>query len=176
MASLTARLAFCGFVLMTGVMCYSTRPASPFTAALTALCEVPDLRSANKVEVIGETTAVLQLPALRAYFDPVSLTGRDIAALTEAEEKLLRDFRSEPFSLPRDSGCAWQMAEGHATYSDRLRIELSFVVPRNTASNPSEGVFARVSDGGRPGADFYWLPIEVSGKIGVPVKLSVDDG
>jgi hypothetical protein len=69
--------------------------------------------------------------------------------------------------------------DGREPYSEFLLIELSPLVPEEIASNPTPGIFARVSAGGRLGADYYWLPVtKTSGEstIGRPVRLMVDDG
>lgn len=163
----------CVFLLAS--RCSSGRDATPYSVALEALCGLPEIRSSQVVEVIGQPVAVAQLPALWAHFNAGALTERDVVALTEAEQKFQRGVHSERFRLP-EGACIWLVAEDRESYSDLVRIELSPILPKGVVSNPSPGIFARVSAGGRPGADFYWLPVIARGRLGTPVKLSVDDG
>jgi hypothetical protein len=70
------------------------------------------------------------------------------------------------------------VSENRDQYSEMLRVELSPVVAAGVVANQSSGIFARVSAGGRPGADFFWLPIIDldARKVGPAIRLSIEDG
>ena len=179
MASLRTKsgCAIASMILWVG--CSTTASETVYTAALRRLCEMQDFRSAVAVELIDLTRpTALQLPALRLMANPSPLTGEDLAALTAAEEKLLHSFNGELVTAPAGTTCVWRVSENRDRYSEMLRVELSPVVPADVAANQSSGIFARVSAGGRPGAEFFWLPIIDldARKVGPPVRLSIDDG
>ncbi|HEV7766419.1 MAG TPA: hypothetical protein VGQ76_15550 [Thermoanaerobaculia bacterium] len=154
--------------------CSSTRPPSIYTSALNTLCE-QSLLLDGAPQVIAATTGVIPLAAIWQHYNPQPLTIADVETFTRSEEELLRTFKPERFALPQDGRCVWR-ATRKRKFDMSTLVELSFVVPEGVAFNPTVGIFGRVSLGGAPGADFYWLPIMDGQRIGKPVKLQIDDG
>jgi hypothetical protein len=156
----------------------STKHDDATGAALRALCAAPGVGSSRAV-VLDRTAMVVQLPALHQHFSSAKLSPKDVEMLAAEEERLIQHFASEPVTLPRGTPCSWRLKKSREPYSEETLIELSNVVPAGTAANPTPGVFIRVSAGGRPGADFYWVPIlfdatKVTAET--PVRLDVADG
>jgi len=147
-------------------------------AALRSLCALP-LAHTSSPSVVAHTTMIVQLAALQQQFLPGELSLKDVELLTSEEDRLIRGFSPVPVILPRGTQCAWRLKETREPYTDEMLVELSNVVSAGTAGNPTAGVFARISAGGRPGADFYWVPISGEGeavRAGTPVLLAVADG
>jgi YD repeat-containing protein len=171
----TCRWVFALTFSLTG--CASITSETVFSRALRSLCELPELRAPAVMEVIDTTAPnVVQLAALRMAMNNQTLSSDEVASLTSAEETLTRNFVSERVSAPK-TACTWKVTKDPQKYSEMLRVELSSIFPAGMASNATLGIFARVSLGGRPGADYYWLPLaDGEGSVGRPVRLDVDDG
>ncbi len=168
MAAIARRYRF-GAVLLAAA-CASAGQDPRFAAALRTVCNMPEVHSAKNVEVVTTTAPVMHLAALRQLLDPSPLTVKDVETLTAVEAQLSGDT---PLVIPSRLGCHWRTRASREPYSDALRIEISKIVPAGAASNPEPGVFVRISAGGRPGADIYWLPLVPDA---APIRMDVSDG
>jgi hypothetical protein len=164
-------------VLMS-VACSSAQQEPSTAAALRAVCRLESVRSAKRIEVVTETAPILQLAALRQALDAHALAPDEIRRLFLAEQRIGAGS-SEPVILPFPSECAWQRRPSREPYDDALVIELSKTVPANTAANPTPGIIVRLSAGGRPGGEYYWVPLLSHGTTTEPlppIRLDVSDG
>jgi hypothetical protein len=150
------------------------------SAALRSLCSLKEIRGASRVGVVSRTAMVAQLGGLEQLVTKRPVSVDDVARLTAAEERLVRDFVAGPIIPPRDAPCKWVLRASREPYTPDLLVELSNVIPAGIAGNATPGIFARVSAGGRPGADFYWIAIRLRADGAVvaetPVALMVSDG
>jgi hypothetical protein len=153
--------------------------ASPTAAALRRLCTLAEVRAASPVSVVSRTAPVLEPVALHMALAGDMPAGEGVIRLSETGDRLAREHVAETIPLPADTSCRWTPRAAREPYSEGLVIELSNVVAAGLAANPTPGLFARLSAGGRPGATFYWIPIESrDGRsfAGLPLELSVSDG
>ncbi len=71
-------------------------------------------------------------------------------------------------------------APRNGAYVEGVLVEVSPILERGVAGNPTDGIAVRISSGGRPGASFYWVPLldcTTKGcRAGDPVRLDVHDG
>jgi hypothetical protein len=158
--------------------CATAVAERPTAATLRVVCELAQVRAASRIDVVTETAPVLQLGALRQRLDARPLTSLDVQRLSAAEAQIAAAGR-DPVILPAGTGCHWNARISREPYDEAVVIELSKVVPDGTAANSTPGIFVRISAGGRPGAEYYWVPLVVRGgkaTAGPPIELDVSDG
>ncbi|HKO54598.1 MAG TPA: hypothetical protein VJ276_01900 [Thermoanaerobaculia bacterium] len=95
--------------------------------------------------------------------------------LQERETAQHQPMAITPPSLP---DCSWKKTADASTAAGTV-VEISSPV-RNPYAHAAEeqGVFVRISDSGRPGARWYWMPLSANGQavVAPPLALPVHDG
>lgn len=147
--------------------------------ALRHLCTAT-VFSATTVDVYDETVPLFPLVALYGHFTDEPMDGPALAMLAETETQLQQAFQNERVIPPSgDDSCEWNPQHDREPYGESLLVEVSGLVASGTARNPTDGIFVRVSLGGRPGGTIFWIPCTRTSQgwlLGTPAALSVDDG
>ncbi|HEV7921902.1 MAG TPA: hypothetical protein VGR02_14025 [Thermoanaerobaculia bacterium] len=166
-------------LVLVGSSCAaSTKQDDLAAVALRSLCANTDL-TAQDVTVVTRTSMIVQLFALHQYYLGTAVTAQDVERLMDQEKRLVASFEAGSVQLSGGTQCKCRSVNAREPYIETTMVELSPVMPAQIAGNPTPGIFARVSAGGRPGADFYWIPIvtDAAGPhAGNPVRLNVSDG
>ena len=171
-----ASIVSVALVIAAGCASAPVSDASPTAAALRRLCT---LRDSSAFAVVSRTAPVVKLVALHMAIAGGMPAGDGVIRLSETEDRLAREHVAEAIPLPADTACSWSARAGREPFTEDTVIELSNVIAAGVAANTTPGLFARVSAGGRPGATFYWIPIETRGGrayAGQPLELPVSDG
>ncbi|HEV7920674.1 MAG TPA: hypothetical protein VGR02_07775 [Thermoanaerobaculia bacterium] len=166
------RLSISAGAALLAACASSTPPLIAGDGLFEQLCALAD---ASVIHISAVTSPRYDFVALlTASSGDEKISPEMLDAAYRLQERESAEHRPLAVMPPVNSRCSWEQVRP-SSGADGTLIEISS--PVSDPYSKQRGVFVRVSDSGRSGARWYWLPLSEDGRTSGPaMALPVHDG